>query len=129
MELYQVIGLALVSATLAILLRQYRPEYGLMLSLICSIVILTMIIAAAKEAMDSIAMLLERANISEEFSGVLFKALGICVVTQLAGDTCRDAGEGAIASKVEMAGKLAVLLVSLPLFLKLLEISATLMAI
>lgn len=123
------IGLALVSATLAILLRQYRPEYGLMLSLICSIVILTMIIAAAKEAMDSIAMLLERANISEEFSGVLFKALGICVVTQLAGDTCRDAGEGAIASKVEMAGKLAVLLVSLPLFLKLLEISATLMAI
>ena len=90
----------------------------MLISLVCCIIILGMILLSAREAMDTIDELMNRANLSDEFSGVLFKALGICIVTQLAGDVCRDAGESAIASKVEMAGKLAVLISSLPLFLK-----------
>ena len=51
----------------------------------------------------------------QEYVLVLFKALGICYLTQFAADSCRDAGESALAVKAEIAGRIAVLLISLPL--------------
>jgi len=48
--------------------------------------------------------------------------VGVCFITQLACDLCRDAGENAIAARVETAGKAAILLISLPLFEQVLEL-------
>ncbi len=50
------------------------------------------------------------------YLGVVFKCLGICFVTQLGCDICRDSGENALASQLELAGKAAVLISALPLF-------------
>ena len=58
---------------------------------------------------------------------ILFKTLGVAVVTQLAADLCRDAGESAMAGKVELCGKAAVLALSLPLASDLLRLAAGLL--
>ena len=47
---------------------------------------------------------------------ILLKTLGVCFLTQLSADSCRDAGEGALAAKVELAGKLFIVILALPLF-------------
>ena len=70
-----------------------------------------------------------RAGVAEDYTQVLFRSLGLCVITQLASDTCRDAGESAIASRVELAGRVAVLLCGLPLFQKLLELALALVSL
>ncbi len=123
------IGLALVAATLALVLRQYRPEYALLVSLISSVVLLGAVVAGAAQVVESISGMAQAANLPGEFTQILFKALGICIVTQLASDTCKDAGENAIASKVETAGKIAVLVISLPLFTRLIEITSSLISV
>ena len=51
----------------------------------------------------------------------MVKALGVCVVTQLASDTCKDCGQNSIASKIELGGKVLILAISLPMFTSLLE--------
>ena len=56
----------------------------------------------------------------------MFKALGICLLSQLAADACRDAGENAMAEKAELAGKVFLLLLALPLFEKIAELALTL---
>lgn len=129
MEIYQIIGLALVAATLALVLRQYRPEYAVLVSLISSVILLGAVLAGAGQVVESINNMAKAASIPGEFSQILFKALGICIITQLASDTCKDAGESAIASKVETAGKIAVLVISLPLFTRLIEIAASLISV
>ena len=53
---------------------------------------------------------------------VLLKALAVCYITQLASDCCRDSGESAVAGKIEFAGKIAVLLIAVPLFESILGI-------
>ena len=60
--------------------------------------------------------LLQAAALPGKYALILFKALGLCWLAQFAADSCRDAGESALASKVELAGKTAVLLTTLPLF-------------
>lgn len=114
---------------MAVVIRQHRPEFALMLGLAASILILISIINAATEVMSKIEELVSITGLPDGYIQILFKALGISIITQLAADSCSDAGEKAIASKVELAGKVAILVISLPLFEKLLEIVKELFSI
>ena len=51
----------------------------------------------------------------KDYWGVMLRALGIAVLCRICTDICRDCGEGAIAGGVETAGKLAILVLSLPM--------------
>lgn len=126
MDAVNIAGLAVVGTVLAVLLGQYKPEYRLFTSLITGTVILLAVIAGAAPLFEELAALLEATQMPGDYLSILLKALGICFLTQLAADTCKDAGEGAIASKVEMAGKVLVLLLSLPLFEEILSIAGSL---
>lgn len=117
-----IIGIGIVAAALAVVLRQYRPEFAMMVSLGAGLFILFKVTGAISPVMEEIRMVLSTASLPTEYTAVLFKALGICFLTQIACDTCKDAGENAISAKVEVAGKIAVLAVSLPLFRQVLTI-------
>ena len=67
-------------------------------------------------AIKEITTLLSGVGLSEKYGIILFKSLGVCFLAQFAADSCRDAGENALASKVELAGKISILVLSLPLF-------------
>ena len=122
MEIVSIIGLGLIAAVLAVVLRQYRPEYALLVSVAAGIFILYRVIAEMLPVLDEVRGILEHSAVPAEFIGILLKALAICFLTQIACDICKDAGESATASKIEMAGKVAVLGVSLPLFRQVLAV-------
>lgn len=126
MELFPILGLALVGTAICILLRQYRPEYAMLTALGCGILLFGMILLELEPVLDTVTQLMDRLRINNQYAEAVIKALGICYVVQLAGDTCRDAGQSALAGKVELAGKAAVILVALPLFQQLLELALSL---
>ncbi len=78
---------------------------------------------------DSLTELFDSAGLDEEYLRIIFKALGICYLTQLGCDICRDCGESAIASQLELFGKAALLIVSLPLFSAAADMIKTLLMI
>lgn len=124
---YGVAAAALVTALLALTLRGYRPEFALLVSLGGSVLLLL----AALPYFADIVEFLRTASVYIGEAGdalrILFKTLGVAVVTQLAADLCRDAGESAMAGKVELCGKAAVLALSLPLASDLLRLAAGLL--
>lgn len=99
-----------------------------MVGLAAGIVIFGLILIKVQPAFSEINRLMSGTNINTEYISILIKSLGICFIVQLASDACRDAGESAIASKVELAGKFAVLLVALPLFSQVAELVLSLIA-
>lgn len=122
MNVIALIAIALIATVLSIILKQYKPEYGMFISLIVGVIILGVVIASIEPILATMQNLLSKLNVANEFSQTLIKSLGICYVTQLACDSCRDAGETAIASKLELGGKIAILIIALPMFTKLSEI-------
>lgn len=122
-SIFSIIGLAIISAMLCLLLKQYRPEFALSATLICGIVIFLTVIAEMTPLFDMIRTTLDKIESGNEYTLVIIKALGICYITQLASDTCQDAGERAMAGKIELAGRVAVLLLSLPMFSSILQIA------
>lgn len=126
-ELFGVAVFCIIAAALSLMLRQYRPEYAVFVSLGCSVVALLWVLQGIAQVMDQLERLFQGSLLSQELVTVVMKCLGVCVLTELAGQTCRDAGENAIAAKVELAGKVTLVLVSLPLFERLLQVAGRLL--
>ena len=119
MDITTLVGIAVLSAVLCIIVRQYKPEMALGISIACGVLIMGAVIAPSVEL---ISQLTGAAGLDGGYSRTLFKALAVCYITQLGSDCCRDAGESAIAGKIELAGKAAVVVISLPVFSALAEI-------
>lgn len=116
MNIFAIIGTGIIAAAIAAVLRKFGGESGLFVSLAASLLILFAVISSISPLTDLIGELAEASGTESAYIAILMKALAVCVITQLAAESCRDSGEGAIASKIEFAGKTAVLLVSVPLF-------------
>ena len=115
MNIIGIVGAALIAAILAVTLKRYNQEYAVIISIIAGVVILVEILLNLTPAVREITTLLSGVGLSQEYGLILFKTLGICFLAQFAADSCRDAGESAVASAVEMAGAMGALLAVLPL--------------
>ncbi len=114
-------ALALISAVLAVILHQYKPEYAVLLSAGAGCGILLLLLSALSPALEQLQEIMGKAGVSMAYFKLLLKALGICYLAQFAGDLCRDAGQTSLAGKVELAGKISVVLLALPVAVELVE--------
>lgn len=112
-----------ITAFLAVLLRQYRPEAALAISVLAGGAVTALLLGALAQPLAAVSEWLERGGVDEATVTLLLKALGICLLTQLTADVCRDAGETALATHTELAGKGALLLLILPLFVQILDLA------
>lgn len=116
-------GVLTVTAFLAVLLRQYRPEAALGISVIAGGAVTALLVGALAQPLNTVTDWLERGGVDDATVTLLIKALGICFLTQLTADVCRDAGENALATHTEFVGKAALLLLILPLFVQILDLA------
>lgn len=129
MNIVIIASAALIAAVLSMVLKQYKPEYSLFISIAAGVLIFLSVIAVIEPIISFIGELTDRAGLEGVYGEVLIKSLAVCYITQLACDCCKDAGENAIAGKLRIAGKIAVLLIALPMFKSLTEIVAGLINI
>ncbi len=122
MNIFSIIGIGLASAAIATVLRQYNKEYGLYISLGATVVIMSVILYSLEPVFSFINELTNVSDINTEYINVLIKSLAICYMTSIASDSCKDCGETAIASRIDFAGKIALLLITIPLFEAILDI-------
>ena len=116
MNIFAVIGAGIAAAAISVILRQYNKEYGLYIGLAASVIVFLHVLGCMSPVFSLIKNLVEISGTGSEYIGILIKSLAICYITQLASDCCKDCGETAIASRIDFAGKIALLLVSVPLF-------------
>ncbi|MBD5082398.1 MAG: stage III sporulation protein AC/AD protein family [Ruminococcaceae bacterium] len=122
MNIIIIVSFGIISAVLSLVLKQYKPEYSMFISLAAGIMIFVSVIAAIEPIIGYISELTENAGLSGIYAEILLKSLAVCYLIQLASDCCKDAGETAIAGKLQIAGKIAVLLMALPIFKSITEI-------
>jgi stage III sporulation protein AD len=126
-DLFAIAVFCITATVLALVLRQYRPEFAIFVSLACSVVVVLYVAQSIGQVMEELNGLFTNTLLSEELIQVVLKCLGVCILTELAGQTCRDAGENAIGAKIELAGKVTLVVVSIPLFQQLLNVAGTLL--
>ena len=127
MDIVKIIALSLAGVMLAAVLRQHSPEYGIYAALAVGILILLYISGYLQEAIRFLSSMAERTGLGAGSIGILLKVMGIAYLTEFSAQLCKDAGYGAIAMKVELAGKLMILVTALPVFQSLADLILSLL--
>ena len=121
MEIIKIIGIGLASLILIIILKQYKPEFAIYVSLLAGALILSLIFSKISGIIELINNLTNKISIHKEFVTLLIKITGIAILTEFAVSICKDSGETAIASKVDMGGKVIMVSMTIPIMAGLLE--------
>jgi stage III sporulation protein AD len=122
MQILQIIGIGIVAAVIIIVLRTQRPEIALQASIVTGMVIFLLLaskISAVVEVLESFA---DRADIKPVYFTAVLKITGIAYITEFGAEVCKDAGEGSIASKIELAGKVTIVALAVPIITSLLDL-------
>lgn len=119
MNIVTLCGFGILAAALCVIVRQIKPEIAVFVGIAAGIAILAAVISAAAPSVGEVTELAEKAGINGEFTKVLLKALAVCYITTLSADCARDAGESAIAAKLELGGRISIAVLSLPVFTEL----------
>ncbi len=122
MDAIKIIGVALISLIIIIIIRQYKPEFAIYISLISGVIILFLVMNKLKRIIDLIQSIANKASINSEFIILLIKMTGIAFLTEFAVSICKDSGETAIASKIELGSRIIIISMSIPIISKLLEL-------
>ncbi len=118
----KIIGIGLVALIIIILLKQYKPEFAIYISLLAGVLILLLVMDQLTEIILLLQSLASKASINSRFLALLLKITGIAFLAEFAVSVCKDAGEGAIASKIEIGSKIIIIAMSIPIISSLLEI-------
>ncbi|MGN0606729.1 MAG: SpoIIIAC/SpoIIIAD family protein [Oscillospiraceae bacterium] len=120
-EITSVAGLCITAALMCKVIEKYNREQAAVTSIAVLSVLMIVIIPMTLPIMSSVNSIFENSGIDSENVSIIFKALGISCITQLASDICRDCGENAIASSSETFGKITLIIMALPLFSELIQ--------
>jgi len=112
----------IVASVLALILKKNNAEYSFILTVSASAMIIMYIAGALIEAVSGVKDLFASSNMSVTYLTLLLKCVGICFLTEFTCDTCKDAGQAALADIVLFSGRIFVLVSALPLFSELLNI-------
>lgn len=115
--------IAFVALAAIVLLKQIKPEFALLLKFATILLLGFLAFSVVSDAVTEIFSFGERVSIDSEMLKILLKALGLCLVAQIASDVCKDCGESALSTSVELVGKLSIVLMALPVAAQLIEIS------
>ncbi len=121
MDIVKIIGIGLISLIIIIIVRQYKPEFTLYVSLLAGAIILLLIMDKISGIIEMLTNLSNKTSINNDFLTLLIKITGIAFLTEFAVSICKDTGESAIANKVDMGGKVIIVSMSIPIISSLLE--------
>ncbi len=121
MEIVQIIGLGFVVTLLILIIRREKPEIAVQLSLTLATIIFLLVLAKINVVLNLFRDLAEKASISQIYLNTILKIIGIAYITEFGAQVCRDAGEGAVAGKIEFAGKVLVMVIAIPIIALVLD--------
>lgn len=121
MDVIKIIGVGLIALIIIIIVKQYRPEFTIYVSLIAGALIILLIMDKMSAIITLLTNLSNKTAINNEFLVLLIKITGIAFLTEFAVSICKDSGESAIANKVDMGGKVIIVSMSIPIIASLLE--------
>ena len=115
MAVVRAVLLAVAGALVCALIRVQRPEFRMAVSIAAGLVILVGSMDEISVGLEAIRSLTGQSGLEADTAGMLIRATGIALIAEFGAQLCRDADESALAGRVELAGRAALLGLAAPL--------------
>ncbi len=122
MEILPIVAFGVVATVLLVVIRQTKPELAIVLSLDAGTILLLYFIPRIVEIFGLLQALAGRAGIRMDFLATLLKIMAIAYIAEFGAQISRDMGEGTLANKIELGGKILILLAAIPIIAAILQL-------
>lgn len=117
----------IVAVILAISIKSKSPEFSSLISVALGITVISLCVDKLRTIVGGLKSITANIDIDRTYITILIKLIGIAYICEFAAGISKDAGYGAVASQIELIGKLTMLMVSLPIFIQLVSSIADIM--
>jgi stage III sporulation protein AD len=121
-NIIQILIFGLVTTIIIVTVKQQRPDIALLISLAGGTVILIFVVSSLSVVIETISNLFNKSNMDSVYITTILKVIGIAYLADFGAQLCKDAGESAIAAKIELGGKILILLLAIPILTALMEL-------
>lgn len=121
MDIVQIVGVGLITTILIIIIKEHKPEMAIQLTILFGVLIFVLMMDKITGVVTVLKQLATKANISVTYITTIFKIIGIAYIAEFGSQICRDAGEGVIASKIEFAAKIMIMIMALPIMVAIMD--------
>ena len=122
MDLFKILAIALLTCIATLIVRQVKPDFATLVAISGGVVILLFLIDYLEQILGAFNGLIEKTNLSPSLFSTILKIIGIGYLTEFTANICSDSGISSLASKVELAGKVIILFMALPIITNLIDI-------
>lgn len=122
MEIFQIVGLGILATIIVVILKELRPEFAILVSIVTGVIIFTLILSKLIYVVDTISTLQSRVDVNISYFNTIIKIIGMAYIVEFASQISRDAGESSIAMKIEFAGKVLIMVLAIPIILALMDL-------
>ena len=120
----QIIAIGIVGAILSLIVKQQKPELAMIISMGTGVILIVLVLNDASALVQFLGSVAQKYSIDAALFKTVLKITGISYLAEFGIQACKDAGESAIAGKVELGAKVLILALCVPIVLEVLELLA-----
>jgi stage III sporulation protein AD len=121
LEIIQIVGLGLIAAVLSLIVKEQKPLFSFLLALFTGIVIFLFLIGKISSIIQVLSDLAVKSSVNMVFLRTILKIIGVAYIAEFGAQIIRDAGQEAVASKIELAGKVLIMVMAIPVITVIIE--------
>ncbi len=122
MEILKLSAFTIIALVLIVLVKKQSKELGVTFSIFVTVIIASYGIIKLNDVISLLYNLIENSGINAKYLEVILKVVGIAYIVELTKDVCVDSGESALGSKVEIAGKIVITAMTIPIVIGVIDV-------
>lgn len=115
MEMVQIVGLGLIAAILSLIMKEQKPIFAFLIAAFAGIAIFLFLIGKIGIIIDTLQDLAAASGVQPIYLKTILKIIGIAYIAEIGAQLVRDAGQESIASKIELAGRVLIIVLAIPI--------------
>ncbi len=119
MEILKIVSIGTAGTILAAVLKKEEPQFAIIVSIATGIIIFLQILNCFSSLINQLYDMANRSGIDRNYVSIILKITAVAYIAQIGAEICKDAGESAIGTKIEIAGKIIIAAMCLPLITRL----------
>lgn len=122
MIVLKIVGFGILASLMVVILKENSKEVSIVLVIASSIVLLLASINYLTPIVSMVENIVSKTSIDSSYITVILKVTGIAYLIEFGKDICIDAGQNSIANKMEIAGKIIIASLSVPVITSVFEV-------
>ena len=129
MEIFQLVGIAFITAVTALLLKETKPELSFAVTVTGGIILLLFAFELFRGSISIFNRIAETTGIKSSMVKIILKMVGIGYLVEFSAGILNDFGQNSVADKLVFCGKAVVLILAIPILESVLSLVSKLLGL